>query len=105
MPEITDSDIKAAMLFKLYKLAKWGGSPTAFDNLKKGFKPQELSKKGLKRVEDNAEDLIKEGLILPKTTGYGLQVSLNPKMHIQIEREIREYVSERPYRASDRSDP
>ena len=97
MPEITDSDIKAAVLFKLYKLAKWGGSHTAFDNLKKGFKPQELGKKGLKRVEDNAEDLIKEGLILPKITGYGLQVSLNPKMHIQIERVIREYLSRKGF--------
>ena len=97
MPEITDSDIKAAILFKLYKLAKWGGSHTAFDNLKKGFKPQELGKKGLKRVEDCAEDLIKEGLILPKTTGYGLQVSLNPRMHNEIERIIREYLERKGF--------
>lgn len=96
MPEITDSDIKAAILFKLYKLAKWGGSHTSFDNLKKGFKPQELGKKGLKRVEDCAEDLIKEGLILPKTTGYG-QVSLNPRMHNEIERIIREYLERKGF--------
>ncbi len=91
MSEITDDDIKAAILFKLYKLAKWGGNHTDFENLKKGFKPKELGKKGLKRVEACAEDLIREGLILPKTTGYGLHVSLNAKRHEEIERRIQEY--------------
>lgn len=92
MPEVSDSDIKAALLFKLYKLAKWGGSHTAFDNLKKGFKPQELGKKGLRRVESCAEGLIREGLMLSKPTGYGLRVSLNPRRSGEIERVVREYV-------------
>ncbi len=30
------------------------------------------------------EELIKEGLILSKPTGYGLEVSLNPRMIDQI---------------------
>lgn len=92
MPEAADSDIKAAILFKLFNLAKWGGSHTAFENLKKGFKPRELGRKGLKRIEDCAEDLIREGLILRKPTSYGLQVSLNPRKHQEIHRIIQEYV-------------
>ena len=93
MPEVGDDDIRAAILFKLYNLGKWGGSHTAFENLKKGFKPQELGKKGLRRVEDCAEDLIKEGLILSKPTGYGLHVSLNPRKHQEIYRVVQEYVN------------
>jgi len=101
LPEITDGDIKAAILFKLYKLAKWGGSHTAFENLKKGFKPRELGRKGLKRVEDLAEDLIREGLILPKPTRYGLQVSLNPQRSGEIERIVQDYIDK--HLGSDRS--
>jgi len=56
-----------------------GGSHTAFDNLKKGFKAKELGKGGLKRVDDMGKKLIREGLLLAKPTHYGLQVSLNPR--------------------------
>ncbi len=93
MREITDEDIKAAVLSRLDRLGKWGGNHTAFENLKKGFKPQELGRKGLKRVEECAKDLISEGLIVSKPTGYGLQVSLNPKKHQEIEHLIQEYVN------------
>ncbi len=92
MSELTDEDIKAAILYKLDRLGKWGGSHTAFENLKKGFKPRKLGKRGLRRVEACAEDMIKEGFVLPKTTGYGLQVSLNSKRHRDIDRIIQEYV-------------
>ena len=30
------------------------------------------------------EDMIKEGLLIAKTTHYGLEVSLNPRMHEEI---------------------
>ena len=76
---ITDEQIKAVILFKLYKRGNWGGSHTAFDNLKKGFKAKELGKGGLKRVDDMGKKLIREGLLLAKPTHYGLQVSLNPR--------------------------
>jgi hypothetical protein len=81
---ITDEQIKAAMLLKLYKRGNWGGSHTAFDNLKRGFKAKELGKGGLKRIDDVGKELIREGLLLPKPTHYGLQVSLNPKQNNTI---------------------
>ncbi len=78
---ITDEQIKAAILLKLYKRGNWGGSHTAFDNLKKGFKDKELGKGGLRRVENMGRRLIREGLLLAKPTYYGLQVSLNPRQN------------------------
>jgi hypothetical protein len=69
---LSDDEIKAANLF------------TAFENLKKGFKDSELGKGSLKRVEKMARELVRAGLIIPKPTGYGLQVSLNPKQNQTI---------------------
>jgi len=71
--------VKAKILFKLARRRNWGNSHTAFDNLKKGFKPkdQDLVKKA-------AEDLIKENFLFSKPTGYGLHVSLNHKKAQEI---------------------
>jgi hypothetical protein len=76
---LSDEQIKAAILFKLHKRGNWGGSHTALDNLKKGWKDEDLGKIGVRRVEKLARELIRQGLIIPKPTHYGLQVSLNPK--------------------------
>lgn len=81
---LSDDQIKATILFKLYKRGNWGGSHTAFENLKKGFKDSELGKGGLKRVEKMARELVRAGLIIPKPTSYGLQVSLNPRQNETI---------------------
>lgn len=81
---LSDDQIKATILFKLYKRGNWGGSRTAFENLKKGFKDSELGKGGLKRVEKMARELVRAGLIIPKPTSYGLQVSLNPRQNETI---------------------
>ena len=75
--------IKARLLFKLARRRNWGGSHTAFDNLKKGFRPNEHS-----GVEDAAEELIKEGFIFKKPTGYGLHVSLNHGRAKEIKEKI-----------------
>lgn len=76
---LSGNQIKAIILFKLYKRGNWGGSHTAFDNLKKGFKDADLGKHGTRRVEKLAKELINQRLIVSKPTHYGLQVSLNPK--------------------------
>ena len=76
---LSGNHIKATILFKLYKRGNWGGSHTAFDNLKKGFKDADLGKHGARYVEKLAKELIHQGLIVSKPTHYGLQVSLNPK--------------------------
>ncbi len=76
--------MKAKILFKLARRRNWGGSHTAFDNLKKGFKPKDHE-----FVAEAAEELIKENLIFRKPTGYGLHVSLNQ----QHAKEIKERIS------------
>jgi hypothetical protein len=81
---LSDDQIRATILFKLYKRGNWGGSHTAFENLKKGFKDSQLGKGGLKRVEKFARELVRAGLIIPKPTGYGIQVSLNPRRNVEI---------------------
>ncbi len=80
--------VKAQLLFKLAKKRKWGNSHTAFDNLKKGFKPKDYSL--VKRV---ALDLIKENMLFRKPTGYGLQVSLNQEKAQEIKQIIFELLS------------
>ncbi|MGH9919130.1 MAG: hypothetical protein ACRD6W_09720 [Nitrososphaerales archaeon] len=76
---LSDDEISATVLFKLHKRGNWGASHTAFDNLQKGFSPEDLGKHGAKRVDKLARELIRRGWIIPKPTSYGLQVSLNPK--------------------------
>ncbi|MGH9921530.1 MAG: hypothetical protein ACRD38_02130 [Nitrososphaerales archaeon] len=70
-----------AILRKMYFDKIIGGKHTAIENLKKGF-PSHLRGD----VDDEVKELIRHGLILPKTTSYGLQVSLNPRMIAEIER-------------------
>ena len=88
---ITDEQIKAAILLKLYKRGKWGASHTSFKNLKKGFKEKELGKKGLKRVDKAGKGLIRDGLLLQKPTHYGIEISLNPKKHKIIHKAIQKF--------------
>jgi len=91
---LSDDQIKATILLKLYKRGNWGASHTAFENLKKGFKDSELGKGSLKRVEKMARELVRAGLIIPKPTGYGLQVSLNPRQNETIIAVMKRYFPE-----------
>jgi len=77
--------IKAEILKKLRRRDNWGNSHTAFDDLPRGF-PKNL--RG--NVKDLADDLIKEGLLLEKPTGYGRHVSLNPRRKAEIDGIIKE---------------
>lgn len=81
---LSDDGIKATLLFKLHKRGNWGASHTALDNLKKGWKESDLGKHGLKRVEQMAKELVRQGAVIPKPTSYGLQVSLNPRQSEEI---------------------
>ena len=78
--------VRAKILFKLARRRNWGNSHTAFDNLKKGFKPHEHG-----TVKTVAEALIKENLLLKKPTHYGLHISLNHNKAQEIKRIIREF--------------
>ena len=77
--------VKAKLLFKLARRRKWGGSHTAFDNLKKSFKPREHN-----LVKKAAEELIKENMLFKKPTTYGLHVSLNHEKGTEIKQKIFE---------------
>ena len=87
---LTDDEIKGRIIRKLFRRGNWGASHTSFENLKKGFTQRDTGKQGSKKVDKMGESLIKENLILSKPTGYGLKVSLNPKM---IDR-IQEYLDD-----------
>ena len=83
------ANMKAELLKKLRRRGNWGESHTSFDDLPKGFR------KDLRgSVKEIAEDLIKKGLLLDKTTSYGRHVSLNPKMKADIDKIIKEVLGE-----------
>ncbi len=86
---VSDNELKAMVLHKLAKKRKWGESHTAFENVAKGVPPH---LKG--ELKDAAEELIKEGFIRPKPTGYGLQISLNVERSEEIKAIIRKYFAE-----------
>ncbi|MEX0862281.1 hypothetical protein [Nitrosopumilus sp.] len=87
---LTDEEIKGRIIRKLYRRGNWGASHTSFENLKKGFTQRDTGKQGSKKVDKMGEVLIKENLILSKPTGYGLEVSLNPKMKDRIQAYLEE---------------
>ena len=84
MDVLTDEQIAARILQKLYRRGNWGASHTSFENIKKWFTQRDAGKRGAKRVDKIAMDLIKKGLIVSKPTGYGLEVSFNPGMRENI---------------------
>ena len=81
--------LKAQMLKKLRRRDIWGGCHTAFDELPKGL-PKHL--RG--QAKEAAEELISEGLLMPKQTGYGLHVSLNPQRKADIDKIIKDVLGE-----------
>jgi hypothetical protein len=81
--------LKAQILKKLRRRGNWGGSHTAFDDLPKST-PKHLRGK----AKDAAEELISEGLLIPKQTGYGLHVSLNPQRKADIDKLINDILNE-----------
>jgi hypothetical protein len=66
-----------------------GRRHTAFDDLPKSI-PKHLRGK----AKDAAEELISEGLLIPKQTGYGLHVSLNPQRKADIDELIKDVLNE-----------
>lgn len=81
--------LKAQMLKKLRRRDIWGGCHTAFEELPKGL-PKHL--RG--RAKEAAEELISEGLLMPKQTSYGLHVSLNPQRKADIDKIISDVLGE-----------
>jgi hypothetical protein len=81
--------LKAQILKKLRRRGNWGGSHTAFDDL-----PKSIPKHLRGEAKEAAEELISEGLLIPKQTGYGLHVSLNTQKKKDIDKLIRDALNE-----------
>ena len=82
----TGSQIKGKILHKLTRKGKFEHSHTALDNLQKGFPPEMKGK-----TKDMSEELIREGILHLKKTGYGKQVSINVEMTENIMKYIDEF--------------
>ena len=78
-------EFKKIILRKLYRRRIIGGKHTAVENLTKG-----LPKHAAGNAKNAVKELIKERLILPKPTSYGLQVTLNPEKINDISKIIEE---------------
>ncbi len=78
-------EFKAIILRKLYRRRIIGGKHTAIENLTKG-----LPKHAIGDAKKAVRELIKGGLILPKPTSYGHQVSINPEKIAEFESIIHE---------------
>ena len=72
MPNLEDGDIIPWILDKFARHGWWKAKHTSFDNIPKGA-PSHMAKK----IKEAAEQLIKDGFLIKKPTGYGLEVSLN----------------------------
>lgn len=74
-----------AVLRKMYFYGYIGGKHTSIDNLQKSFPKHERG-----NIKESVKTLIKNNLIIPKSTGYGLHCSLNPRMIDEIEKVVEE---------------
>jgi hypothetical protein len=77
------NDIERTILERLYTHGYIGGKHTAIENLSKGF-PKDIRGK----ANDAVKKLIREGWLVRKRTGYGLQVSIDPRMVSALEKEL-----------------
>jgi hypothetical protein len=76
--------LKGFIVKKLFHHGYIGGRHTDIENLKKGL-PGHV--KG--DAKEAAKELIKEGIIIPKPTSYGLHVALNPQKREEIEKYLK----------------
>ncbi|MDP3640373.1 MAG: hypothetical protein Q8R53_04190 [Nanoarchaeota archaeon] len=74
-----EEQLKGFIVKKLFHHGYIGGRHTAIDNLKKGL-PSHVRGE----IKEAAKALIKEGILLPKQTAYGLHISLNPRKKAEI---------------------
>ena len=72
--------LKGFIIKKLFHHGYIGGKHTDIENLKKGL-PGHI--KG--DIKSLVQELVKQEILLPKPTSYGLHVSLNPRKRQEIE--------------------
>lgn len=74
-------DLRQHILRKLYRRRVIGGKHTALEHVMSGIPSHAYGD-----AKKAAEDLIRQGLVIPKPTNYGLQISLNPEKLEEIKR-------------------
>lgn len=77
--------LKRFIVKKLFHHGYIGGRHTDIENLKKGL-PGHV--KG--DIKEAAKELIKEEILVPKPTSYGLHISLNSVKRKEIEKYLQE---------------
>jgi len=76
--------LKCFIVKKLFQHGYIGRRHTDIENLKKGL-PGHV--KG--DAKEAAKELIKEDILIPKPTSYGLHVSLNPRKREEIDKYLQ----------------
>lgn len=76
--------LKCFIVKKLFHHGYIGGRHTDIENLKKGLAGHVKGD-----VKEAAKELIKEGILIPKPTSYGLHVSLNSQKREEMERYLQ----------------
>jgi hypothetical protein len=72
--------LQKEIIFALYRRRYFGKRHTPIDNICK-----RLSDYSCKEVRREVKNLMKQGLILPKSTNHGFDIRLNAKMKTKIE--------------------
>lgn len=76
--------LKRFIVKKLFHHGYIGAQHTDIENLKKGLPSHSKGD-----AKEAAKELIKEGILIPKQTSYGLHVSLNPRMKEKIQKYLQ----------------
>ncbi|HLC92791.1 MAG TPA: hypothetical protein VJH23_03715 [archaeon] len=84
--KLSPIDVKRRILYKMARKNLWGGKHTAYDEMWKRGLPQEH----WADFRHELDNLIKEGFVAKKPTGYGMHISLNVRMKAEIEKIIFE---------------
>ncbi|MBI2084235.1 MAG: hypothetical protein HYT70_01295 [Candidatus Aenigmarchaeota archaeon] len=85
-----DEEIQAVIIHQLFRKQKWMANHIAYDKIKKWVVAGLRGKNG-KETDHGLKQLIKENLIIPKPTNYGLQISLNIEFKEEIDRRMKKF--------------
>ena len=83
-------EIQSAILHQLFRKQKWMANHIAYDKVKKWVVAGLKGKNG-KETDKSMKHLVKEGLVIPKPTNYGLQISLNIEFREEIMKRIKKF--------------
>ena len=82
--KLASSELRWWILDKMVRKNLWGGKHLDYELISHG-----LPKDQYRDIEKELDKLVREGLVVKKPAHYGLQVSLNVRMKVEIERIIR----------------